>query len=105
MSVSISSRYQQATVYPAVDATGTTRATVAIRRYAPPTADVINYEHRVTGVEDIEYLSWRYFGDSEVWWRIADANPVAFPLDLRPGAALSVPASQDIGVVSRDRVF
>ncbi|MFF3407478.1 hypothetical protein ACFYW8_14990 [Streptomyces sp. NPDC002742] len=105
MSVSITSRYRQAAVYPAVDATGSTRATVAIRRYTPPAAGDITYEHRVTGVEDIEYLSWRYFGDSQVWWRIADANPVAFPLDLRPGAALSVPASQDIGQVSRDRVF
>ncbi|WP_046733774.1 hypothetical protein [Streptomyces humi] len=105
MSVSISSRYQQAAVHPAVDAGGTPRATVAIRRHTPPADGAVAYEHRVTGAEDLEYLSWRYFGDSEVWWRIADANPVAFPLDLRPGAAVAVPASQDVGVVNRDRVF
>ncbi|MFF3450533.1 hypothetical protein ACFYXJ_25715 [Streptomyces sp. NPDC002667] len=105
MSVSITSRYRQAAVRPVVDATGTTRATVAIRRSAPPAADDIVYEHRVTGAEDIEYLAWRYFGDSQVWWRIADANPVRFPLDLRVGTALAVPASQDVGQVGRDRVF
>lgn len=105
MTVSITSRYRGLDVFEAADATGTLRPTVAIRRYAPPSADAISYQHRVTGVENIEYLAWRFFGDSEQWWRIADANPAVFPLKLRPGDIEAIPASGSAGRIDRGRVF
>jgi hypothetical protein len=72
----------------------------------PPLATRPNYHHRVTGAEDIEYLAWRFFNASDLWWRIADANPVRFPLDLRPGDAIEIPSNDDFGrIVSRERRF
>jgi hypothetical protein len=105
MAVPISSRYRGSEVYPAADAAGEPRATVAIRRYEPPPADAVDYQHRVSGAEDVEYLSWRFYGDSESWWRIADANPVAFPLDLAPGDTVGVPTGDRPAQISRERVF
>ncbi|MGY1694624.1 hypothetical protein ACI780_06875 [Geodermatophilus sp. SYSU D00814] len=61
----------------------------------------------MSGLEDLEYLAWRLLGSSESWWRIADANPLAFPLDLRPGDTLTVAVAADAGTgqVDRERVF
>jgi len=105
MGLSITSRYWGQAVYSAPAPDGSPRATVAIRRHAAPPADAVDYRHRVTGVEDVEYLAWRFYDNSETWWRIADANPVAFPLDLRPGNTISVPTTEQVGRISRDRVF
>lgn len=104
MAVPISSRYRGEPVYPAPDAAGVARPTVAIRRHSPPPGPP-DYRHVVTGAEDMEYLSWRFYGDSETWWRIADANPVVFPLDLRPGEHLAVPTTDQAGRIDRVRRF
>ena len=105
MAVGITSRYRGLDTYEATDANGVVHPTVAIRRYAPPPADAINYQHRVTGVEGVEYLAWRFYGNSETWWRIADANPASFPLSLRAGDVEAIPASGSSGRVDRERVF
>lgn len=105
MAVSIASRYRGLEVYDAADSTGAVHPTVAIRRHVPPPTGAVDYRHRVTGVEDIEYLAWRFHGDSEIWWRVADANPTACPLDLRPGDALAVPTISGFGRIDRERVL
>ena len=104
MPVSITSRYRGEPVQLAADASGTTQATVAIRRHQARDS-AADHQHVVTGAEDMEYLAWRFYGASETWWRIADANPVAFPLDLRPGARLAVPVDDDAGRSDRARRF
>jgi hypothetical protein len=103
MAVPITSRYWGGPVYTATDAAGTPQATMAIRRHTPSTAAV--YQHVVTGVEDVEYLAWRFYGTSDSWWIIADANPLAFPLDLGPGDRIDVPTSAQPGQISRARSF
>lgn len=105
MTVSLSSRYRGQPIINAMDAAGVSHPTVAIRRHMPTPAGAIDYQHRVTGVEDIEYLAWRYFGNGEVWWRIADANELRFPLDLRPGESVAVPTDGRPDLSSRERVF
>lgn len=105
MAVPITSRYRGLDVYVAVDATGTPHPTVAIRRYAPPPPEAVSYQHRVTGLEGIEDLAWRFFSNSETWWRVADANPLMFPLDLHPGDVVAVPTTGQPGRISRERVF
>jgi hypothetical protein len=102
MAVSITSRYRVLGTFVARDANGQEHPTVPIRRHQAPTADAVRYRHRVTAPEDIEYLAWRLFGNGDVWWLIADANPVAFPLDLTPGESLEIPPGDDAGLV-RDR--
>lgn len=103
MPVSSSSRYQQQDAYPAPAADGTLRPTLPIRRTPAPVQAA--YRHRVSGVEDLEYVAWHYLGNSEAWWVVADRNPVAFPLDLAPGAVLDVPLGERPGPSDRARVF
>ena len=105
MPVSLTSRYAHTSVYEATGADGQPRAAIGIRPSpeAPDPGRI--YRHVVTGVETVEFLAWRYYGSSESWWRIADANPLVFPLDLPTGAAVAVPAAEDVGRVFRDRRF
>lgn len=105
MPVSITSRYYLSPVYDATDAEGATHATIAIRPPTPPDATVTMYSHLVSGVETIEYLAWRYYGDSSQWWQIAEANGLIFSTDIKPGMTLSIPSSSNLGTVVRNRSF
>ncbi|ONI92916.1 hypothetical protein ALI22I_01180 [Saccharothrix sp. ALI-22-I] len=103
MTVSSNSRYRQQTAYTAAAADGTPRPTLPIRRTPPPAS--ATHRHRVSGVEDVEYLAWRYLRDSEAWWTVTDANPIAFPLDLRAGDVIDVPIGARADRTDRTRVF
>jgi hypothetical protein len=59
--------------------------------------------HMITGIEDLDYLAWRYYGRSDAWWHIADANGIKFPLDFRPGNPVTVPKGTPVGRVLRTR--
>ncbi len=42
--------------------------------------------------DTFDTLAHRFYGDSRLWWRIADMNPqVHFPTDLVPGTMIRVP--------------
>jgi hypothetical protein len=101
----ITSRYHGSSVYDATDAKQVSHATVAIRPPTPPAPGTTMYSHLVSGVETLEYLAWRYYGSSQLWWRIAEANGLQFPLDLTPGMSISIPAVSDLGTVVRNRSF
>jgi hypothetical protein len=105
MTVAINSRYRALGVIDAPGADGVVRPTVPIRRLTPPPPPPARYRHLVTGVEDIEYLAWRFVGNGEDWWRIADDNPLAFPLDLRPGDRVDLPRSGRPPTEGRGRTF
>jgi nucleoid-associated protein YgaU len=108
MPVPISSRYRGLGVQDAPDAHADTRPSVPIRRHPPEAIDTrsTQYRHRLTGVETVEYLAFRFYANSESWWRIADANPIRFPLDFRPGDALTVPSSNELATsIDRTRTF
>ncbi len=119
MPVSITSRYTNAPIYDATDAQGESHPTVAIRPSTPPapgTTLAIRpstppapgttlYQHILIGAETMEYLAWRYYGSSSSWWRIAEANPLVFPLDPPAGAAIAIPSAGDVGRIERTRRF
>jgi hypothetical protein len=105
MPVSLQSRYAGLATFEAAGADQKRRPTVAIRPPTPPLPGAPLYRHLVTGAETIEYLAWRYYGASEQWWRIAEANPLAFPLDVESATYLSIPGSGDVGRVERTRNF
>src|SRR4051794_1302632 len=105
MPVDLRSRYAALPVAQAPDASGTLRSMLPIRRFQPPDPAVARYHHRVTGTETLEYLMWRYQGSSDQWWRLADANPLRFPLDWRPGDTVDVLATATPGLIVRDRRF
>jgi nucleoid-associated protein YgaU len=47
--------------------------------------------HTVIAGETLDQLAFTYYGREDLWWRIADANPARFPLDLSPGDTLIIP--------------
>jgi nucleoid-associated protein YgaU len=47
--------------------------------------------HTIIGGETLDALAARYYGREDLWWRIADANPLRFPLDWRPGDTVVIP--------------
>jgi nucleoid-associated protein YgaU len=98
------SRYRGQTPYSAVGRDGLVRATLSARPLPPP-ADGTPYLHTVIAGDTIESLAQRFLGASELWWRIADANPVMFPADLEPGSVLAIPTGPAPGLVVRTRSF
>lgn len=101
MPVPLLSRH--ADLAPIADADGV--AALPIRRHAPLPPSAPRTTHLVTGAETLETLAFRYFGRNDDWWRIADANPLRFPLDWQPGDVLTVAAPAAPGRVTRDRRF
>lgn len=84
------SRYESAMVLPIEDNTGVFHATVILQRtIVPPTDYTV---HRIVYGDRLDLLAARAYGDPELWWRIADANPsLAFPDDLPLGELLKIP--------------
>ena len=68
---------------------------------APPT----KAQMRLSGDDSLESLAHRYYGRSEAWWFIADANPLVFPLDWRAGQGVIMPQGTGLGRVLRTRRF
>ena len=48
--------------------------------------------HILIGGETLDQLAKRYYGREDLWWRIADANPRRFPLDLAARRTVGDPA-------------
>ena len=105
MPVSRTSRYHNLPTYEATDEKGNSHANIGIRLDGAATPDPNIFQHILTGLETIEYLAWRYYDSSEMWWRIADAGPPVFPLDLPTGYPVSVPSRDAVGRVQRTRRF
>jgi hypothetical protein len=99
------SRYQGLPVIDARDAKGASHPTVALRLLAPQDALAVHFQHTIAGLQPIEYLAYKYFGTSDAWWRIADANATRFPLDWGPTETVNIPAGQQVGLVVRTRRF
>ncbi|MFN3241090.1 MAG: LysM domain-containing protein [Planctomycetota bacterium] len=98
------SRYQGLDTYEVSMADESVRPSVPIRR-SPAASPERALEHVVIGGEDLEYLAWRYYGDSRQWWRIADANGLQFPTDVRSGTTVRIPGRSGIGGIVRTRKF
>lgn len=105
MPVSSNSRYANATIFDAVDTEGTKHPTIAMRRTPSTGAVPIFYQHVMVGMDTVESLAANLYHSSEVWWRIADANPLMFPLDWRPGMAIGLPPVSQRGRIERTRRF
>lgn len=61
------------------------------RRPLPGPADLAEAGHHVVAAGDrLDLLAFRYLGDPEQWWRIADAHPALDPDELTatPGRRL-----------------
>jgi nucleoid-associated protein YgaU len=83
------SRYKNVGVYQAQDATGRTVNALNIR-FIPVTP--AGYLHTFTIDERLDLLAYRFYGNPEKFWLIADANTAMDPEDLtQPGNQLLIP--------------
>ena len=66
-------------------------STVAVRR-SFPTHGTTYVLHTWRASDRLDRLAARFFGKSEDWWKIADANPlIQNPYDIRPGQQIRIP--------------
>jgi hypothetical protein len=87
----IDSRYEKSSVVPIADTRGRYRATI-VPCCQPRVPDSFTL-HLVLDGERLDMLAAGSYGDSEMWWRIADANPeLFFPDDIPAGTLLRIPA-------------
>ena len=91
MSIYQDSRYESADIVPVADRDGVFHATVVNTREVeelPYTTVTVKAGDR------LDLLAHTAYGDAELWWRIADANPdLLFPDALVPGQLLRVPSA------------
>ncbi len=63
------------------------------RRFVPPAERLATmHEHVVRATDRLDTLAATYYGDSQLWWRIADAAGVTDPdAALVPGRRIRIP--------------
>jgi nucleoid-associated protein YgaU len=86
------SRYHGVEVAVRVRADGSSVPYLRRRLLPQPSVFVAIGEHVVNEGDRVDALGFRYLGDAEQWWRIADANPVLDPRELteRPGTRIRI---------------
>ena len=86
------SRYEDAPVTPVQGSDGVFRATI---QPFLGEAELNTYTvHQVTDYDSITQLAFAAYGDTELWWRIADANPeLGYPDELPVGMLLRIPVT------------
>ena len=63
-----------------------------VQRPIPPLqAPAGSVVHTLIVGENLEQLARRYYGQEDLWWRIADANPARHPGDWKVGDQVIVP--------------
>lgn len=84
------SRYEDAPVVPVAGSDGVFRATI---QPFLGEAELGTYTvHQVTAFDTLPQLAADAYGDSELWWRIADANTeLDYPDELTVGMLLRIP--------------
>jgi len=66
------------------------------RRLVPPPQRLATLgEHEVVQGDRLDLIAARWYGDPQLWWRIADANPCSHPDELtRVGRRLRITAPE-----------
>ena len=104
MPVTPDSRFAALALHSVLAPDGSERQVIALRLERERAA-LLPARHRVTRDEPLDLLARRLLGDEGLWWRILDATPVVYPLDLEPGDLLSLPAPGPATRVTRARSF
>lgn len=84
------SRYENSEQYTVEVADSDRRLVVETPRYYP--TSFISRRHVVSDEQRLDQIASAYYGDAEMWWVIAAANPeVFFPENPTPGTVLRIP--------------
>jgi hypothetical protein len=103
MPVSPDSRFASLPVLQVAAPDGGTRTVVALRLQRPVLQSLTR--HRVVQGEGLDLVALRLLGGESLWWRILDANPLVYPLDIGPGAVLAIPRPGPATQITRARSF
>lgn len=106
MPVKPDSRFAQQPLLRVLSTDGTPQVAVALPLTASSRGDgsgVATY--RVSQRDTVESIANKVLGDESQWWRILDANPVFYPMDLKPGDVLNLPAPGPATRAIRSRTF
>lgn len=60
-------------------------------------ASSVHTTHTVVAGDTVTAIAYREYGDPNMWRAIAEHNAIDDPMRLRPGAALLIPAAEDLG--------
>lgn len=56
-----------------------------------------DFFHTVRYGEELDEIAYRYYGNGELWWVIAEANGIADPFEpLQPGTVLRCPSVRTV---------
>ena len=88
----------------AVGPDGRRREVVGLRLHPGPRPPVVA-RHVVTQGEAVDLIARVRLGSEGLWWRLLDANPRRYPLDVEPGEVLDVPGALEATRVTRARTF
>jgi nucleoid-associated protein YgaU len=87
----LDSRYSNGKIFKAYHSTKEQYDLTVFRKYPDIVTAVVYYEW-VDG-DRIDLVAEKYFGDSEYWWQILDANPaISNPFEIEPGTVLRIPS-------------
>jgi hypothetical protein len=103
MPVSPDSRFASLPVLQVVAPDGSIRNVVALPLQRPAVDSPAR--HRVVQGEGLDLIALRLLGAEGLWWRILDANPLVYPLDVEPGAVLAIPEPGPATQITRARSF
>jgi hypothetical protein len=92
--IPVTSRYYGLPTATLTLADGRTVVYLTRRFVPPPDPSAVVYEYPVTPADRLDLTAYRYLGDPEQFWRVADANTAMNPADLIPAAADGLPANE-----------
>jgi len=104
MPLTADSRYANLPLIAVTAADGSQRNVVELRLQSQVT-DVQTTPYSVRRGDAVDFLARKFYGDEHLWWRILDANPNVYPLDIKSGDALQIPSAGGATTVTRARGF
>ena len=87
--VAETSRYLYSVLYRSKD--GDFWSTRPIVKLPPHPTDQF---HQVTDADSkrIDLIAWKFYGDVNLWWIIAEVNDIGNPLEIQSGTVLRIPS-------------
>lgn len=83
-------RYARAPIIKGGQQFGTSTASVVIKR-AVDAGKIDVVTRTLQGVERLDIIAGQLWGDSQMWWIIAAASGIGWPLQVPPGTRLVIP--------------
>jgi phage tail protein X len=104
MPVQPDSRYANLPLLAVTAPDGSQRNVVELRLQGQVTG-VQTTAYRVLRGDVVDLVARRFYGDEDIWWRILDANPLVYPLDIKAGDVLQLPTPGAATAITRARRF